>query len=143
MDEIEAKDAEIQEMNEAILSYMSEASNNKAELEHSRRDAIDLNLQIEELEKKLQTEKDLNTDIREKYEEQLKALKQKNDELRDEISEWEAKLIESQASSIKLQSRVNQEVRLWKASELARDNAVTNLKNAYALMNPSESWLTM
>ena len=56
-------------------------------MEQSRRDAIDLNLQIEELEKKLQTEKDLNTDIREKYEEQLKALKQKNDNLRDEISE--------------------------------------------------------
>ena len=59
--------------------------------------------------------------------------------LKQQISLLEKDINEMQAQLNEKMLEVNQENRLRKAAELAKETALTNLKNAYALMNSNET----
>ena len=138
-EEIKDKDAQIGKMNKELVDYLTQTGKTNEILEERRRENIELNLQLEDLKSQMQNEQEESREAMDKLEGQMKLLKTENDQLHSEIEELQSNANDSQLLIQKLQSQVDQEARLRKSAELARDNALTNLKNAYTLMNSSEA----
>ena len=139
LEEIKRKNIEIAKMNSAICDHMSELSKAKDAMEERRRENVELGLQLEDMKQQLQNEQDSKREDLENAEQQIRQLTITNEQLQNEIDELQNEAGSSQHMIQKLQNQVEQEVRLRKSAELARDNALTNLKNAYTLMNSSEA----
>lgn len=139
LEEIKRKNIELAKMNSAISDHMSELSKAKDVMEERRRENVELGLQLEDMKQQLQNEQDSKREDLETAEQQIRQLTLTNEQLQNEIDELQNEAGASQQMIQKLQNQVEQEVRLRKSAELARDNALTNLKNAYTLMNSSEA----
>ena len=133
-----SKESEFSRLNHDIISKMLEI-NRQSSVINSQRETINtLRSQNNEM-------KGLVDSLKSQMESTQKSASDNAEELMSEIRDLKSKLQDKEVSEMNLNSRVQkqqtelmQEVRLRKAAEVAKEAALTNLKNAYSLLNTTE-----
>jgi chromosome segregation ATPase len=137
--EVQERDGEIQKLNEGFARYIRDSKSAKMDHEETVKESVGLHLRIDELEKQLEMEKSVAEEQSLHSQAQIHELEARIEKLQqlDENAEKSKLAVEKAAEKLKVQ--VKQQMRLRKAAELAKHGALTNLKNAYALVSSSES----
>ncbi|OHT15372.1 hypothetical protein TRFO_14124 [Tritrichomonas foetus] len=136
---IDEQENTMAELHKSLMNTMAEAQSNKEQLQLQNKDILDFHMKIEEITQQHEAEND-------KYEDEKAKAVNKISRLEDTISKLKQRIVDSENDKNELQAalnqkmlEINQENRLRKAAELAKETALTNLKNTYALMNANES----
>jgi chromosome segregation ATPase len=133
------KRGEIDRLNDRLAIAVEEGERTTAQLQEAVREGVELRLRLDEMERQ-------KADATERSEEQsdvvgmqLRELKAKTEKLQGQLTASGQEIQELETANEKLRAQLGQEVKLRKAADLARENALTNMKNAYTLVNAGEA----
>lgn len=127
------------EMQQSLWAALKEGKDTKEQLQNQNKDIVDIHMKIQEINLQHSAEIDKYKEEQSKSEQTIAELNDTIRHLKNAISELESDRKELQNELNQKMLEINQENRMRKAAELAKETALTNLKNAYSLMNSNES----
>lgn len=136
---VKEQEATMSEMKKSLYDVVSENQKSKEQIHNQNRDILDFQMKIEEIKQQHEAEIDKYEEEKVQRSEHISNLESHIENLKKEISGLQNDRSELQNELNQKLLEINQENRMRKAAELAKETALTNLKNAYSLMDSNES----